>query len=94
MKQILDGIIVSNYLDRALNHFVFDTAEELNNRIIKKRKVFGEWYWVQFCEGVEWLLLRPEDIIGRQYKKCIILQDVTDRQNEKFVIKERVLKNE
>ena len=29
MKQILDGVIVSNYLERALNHFVFDTSEEL-----------------------------------------------------------------
>ena len=94
MKQILDGVIVSNYLERALNHFVFDTAEELNNRIIKKRKVFGERYWFQFYDGVEWLLLRPEDIIGRQYKKCIILPDVTDRQIEKFGIKERVFTNE
>lgn len=94
MKQILDGVIISNYLERALNHFVFDTAGELKNRIVKKRKVFGDKYWFQFYDGVEWLLLRPKDVIGRQYKECIILLDVTSKQIEEFGIKERVLKDE
>lgn len=94
MKQILDGVIISNYLERALNHFVFDTAGKLKNRIVKKRKVFGDKYWFQFYDGVEWLLLRPKDVIGRQYKECIILPDVTSKQIEEFGIKERVLKDE